>query len=104
MAERIAASPVFPPPPYCRLPHGPHGRSTRAIQSNQRARLASALAHVLKSEHVDDFSVQRVISLARISRTTIYLLFTDKWDLLEYAAGLERAWQAANVGLQRAAA
>ncbi len=80
--------PVKPPDsdgPGWELPRGRHRLPRQVVAGHQRERLVLAVAEALAAHGYADLTVERVLEIAGVSRTTFYANFTSKQDAVEAA-------------------
>jgi len=68
--------------PSSPLPRGRHKLSPEVVERHQRDRVVAAVAQVMAEHGYGGLTVERVIALARISRTTFYGHFDNKREAL----------------------
>jgi AcrR family transcriptional regulator len=66
------------PEPSSPLPRGRHDLAPEVVARHQRDRIVAAVAQVMAEHGYGGLTVERIIGLARISRTTFYNHFSDK--------------------------
>lgn len=74
-----------PPVPRGPLPRGRHDLPPEVVERHQRDRIVAAVAAVISEGGYGSLTVGRIISVARISRTTFYRHFANKQEALEGA-------------------
>jgi AcrR family transcriptional regulator len=62
------------------LPRGRHGLSAEEVAANQRVRILAAVATVIAEEGYWGLTVEQVIDLAGVSRSTFYVHFENKQE------------------------
>lgn len=66
--------------PSSPLPRGRHDLAPEAVERHQRDRVVAAVAQVMAEHGYGGLTVERIIALARISRTTFYCHFDNKHE------------------------
>jgi AcrR family transcriptional regulator len=78
----VTETPVDPDPreldPSQPLPKGRHALAPEAVARHQRDRIVAAVAVVIAEHGYGGLNVGRIIAVARVSRSTFYLHFSDK--------------------------
>jgi AcrR family transcriptional regulator len=81
-AEVVSEPPEEPKPsnpePGSPLPRGRHDLTPEVVERHQCDRIVAAVAQVMAEHGYGGLTVERIIALARVSRTTFYLYFPDK--------------------------
>jgi AcrR family transcriptional regulator len=73
------------------LPRGRHGLPRQVVVDHQRERLLGAVAEALAAHGYAGLTVERVLEIAGVSRTTFYANFADKEEAVE--ASMEVAFE-----------
>lgn len=77
-SEQPKAPEPSSPEPGSPLPRGRHELAPEIVERHQRDRIVAAVAQVMAEDGFVGLTVERIIVLARVSRTTFYLYFPDK--------------------------
>jgi AcrR family transcriptional regulator len=82
------------------LPRGRHGLAPEEVADHQRERIVAAIGHVVAEQGYGALTVERVLTVAGVSRSTFYVHFANKQEAVlaahevifaRFLAGLERA-------------
>lgn len=82
------------------LPRGRHGIAPEEVAAHQRERIVTAVARVVAEQGYSSLTVERVLDLAGVSRSTFYVHFANKQEAVlvahevifgRFLAGLEAA-------------
>jgi AcrR family transcriptional regulator len=78
MGSKQGRGPTTEPEPAGPLPRGRHDLAPEEVERHQRERIVAAVAMEMASRGYGDLTVGRIISRARVSRTTFYSQFANK--------------------------
>jgi AcrR family transcriptional regulator len=62
------------------LPRGRHGLAPEEVAAHQRERIVAAIGHVVAEQGYGALTVERVLAVAGVSRSTFYVHFANKQE------------------------
>ena len=83
------------------LPRGRHSLAPEDVATHQRERIIAAIGRVVAEQGFGALTVERVLTIAGVSRSTFYVHFANKREAVlvahetifaRFLAGLDEAW------------